>query len=471
MRPQPSASYSLTIRITYPNHPGMLGQVTTAIGEEGGDIGAVDLIGVQGGIITRDITVACRDEAHGDAIVRRLSAVPGVHVRAVSDRTFLVHLGGKIEVVPKTPVKTRDDLSMVYTPGVARVCTAIAADPAKAWALTIKKNTVAVVSDGTAVLGLGDIGPLAAAPVMEGKAMIFKAFAGVDAFPICLATKDPDEIVATVQRIAPIFGGINLEDIAAPKCFDIEERLRHSLDIPVMHDDQHGTAVVVLAALKNALKVVGKSLASAKIVINGSGASGMATAKILALAGAQQLILCDTAGAIYRGREVNMNRYKEAIARTTNPNGERGTLREVLRGADVFIGLSAPGVVTPDDIRAMAPDPVVFAMANPIPEVMPELIQGIARVIATGRSDYPNQINNSLGFPGIFRGALDVHAMDINEAMKLAAADAIASLVSDDELSEEYIVPSMFDRRVVEAVAEATRTAAIATGVARKVPH
>ncbi|GIW11113.1 MAG: hypothetical protein KatS3mg061_2170 [Dehalococcoidia bacterium] len=238
-----------------------------------------------------------------------------------------------------------------------------------------------------------------------------------------------------------------------------------------MHDDQHGTAVVVLAALKNALKVVGKSLASAKIVINGSGASGMATAKILALAGAQQLILCDTAGAIYRGREVNMNRYKEAIARTTNPNGERGTLREVLRGADVFIGLSAPGVVTPDDIRAMAPDPVVFAMANPIPEVMPELIQGIARVIATGRSDYPNQINNSLGFPGIFRGALDVQAMDINEAMKLAAADAIASLVSDDELSEEYIVPSMFDRRVVEAVAEATRTAAIATGVARKVPH
>jgi malate dehydrogenase (oxaloacetate-decarboxylating) len=449
----------------------MLGQVTTAIGEEGGDIGAVDLIGVQGGIITRDITVACRDEAHGEAIVRRLSAVPGVHVRAVSDRTFLVHLGGKIEVVPKTPVKTRDDLSMVYTPGVARICTAIAADPAKAWALTIKKNTVAVVSDGTAVLGLGDIGPLAAAPVMEGKAMIFKAFAGVDAFPICLATQDPDEIVATVQRIAPIFGGINLEDIAAPKCFEIEDRLRHSLDIPVMHDDQHGTAVVVLAALKNALKVVGKSLANARIVINGSGASGMATAKILALAGAQQLILCDTAGAIYRGREVNMNRYKEAIARTTNPNGERGSLREVLRGADVFIGLSAPGVVTPDDIRAMAPDPVVFAMANPIPEVMPELIQGIARVIATGRSDYPNQINNSLGFPGIFRGALDVQATDINEAMKLAAADAIASLVSDDELSEEYIVPSMFDRRVVEAVAEATRTMAIATGVARKVPH
>lgn len=468
MRQQPSASYSLTIRIESPNLPGMLGRITTAIGEEHGDIGAIDIVSVHGGIMTRDITVACRDEAHGQAIVKRLQELDGVHVRNVSDRTFLVHLGGKIEVVGKVQVKTRDDLSMVYTPGVARVCNAIKDDPSKMWSLTIKRNTVAVVTDGSAVLGLGNIGSAAATPVMEGKAMIFKAFAGVDAFPICLATQDPDEIIETVIRIAPVFGGINLEDIAAPKCFFIEDELRKRLDIPVMHDDQHGTAVVALAALTNALKLVGKDLAKVKIVINGSGASGVAVAKIFTLAGATNLILCDTAGAIYRGREVNMNPVKEEIARTMNPENAQGSVRDVLRGADVFVGLSGPGVVGPDDIRAMANDPIVFAMANPIPEVMPETIQGIARVIATGRSDYPNQINNSLGFPGIFRGALDVQATDINDEMKLAAARAIASLIADDELTEEYIIPTMFDKRVVEAVAGATREAAVRTGVARK---
>ncbi|GIW08823.1 MAG: malate oxidoreductase [Dehalococcoidia bacterium] len=468
MRQQPSASYSLTIRIESPNLPGMLGRITTAIGEEHGDIGAIDIVHVHGGIMTRDITVACRDEAHGEAIVKRLQSLEQVHVKNVSDRTFLVHLGGKIEVVGKVQVKTRDDLSMVYTPGVARVCNAIKDDPSKMWSLTIKRNTVAVVTDGTAVLGLGNIGPAAATPVMEGKAMIFKAFAGVDAFPICLDTQDPDEIIETVVRIAPVFGGINLEDIAAPKCFYIEDQLRKRLDIPVMHDDQHGTAVVALAALTNALKLVGKQIDKIKIVINGSGASGVAVAKIFANAGAKNLVLCDTAGAIYRGREVNMNPVKEEIARTMNPENASGTVRDVLRGADVFVGLSAPGVVGPDDIRAMANDPIVFAMANPIPEVMPETIQGIARVIATGRSDYPNQINNSLGFPGIFRGALDVQATDINDEMKLAASHAIASLVADDELTEDYIIPTMFDKRVAEAVAEATREAAIRTGVARK---
>ncbi|MFN8534472.1 MAG: malic enzyme-like NAD(P)-binding protein [Dehalococcoidia bacterium] len=470
-RQQPSASYSLTIRVESSNLPGMLGQMTTAIGEEHGDIGAIDIVHVHAGVMTRDITVACRDEAHGEAIVKRLGEISGVHIRNVSDRTFLVHLGGKIEVVGKVAVKTRDDLSMVYTPGVARVCNAIKDDPTKMWALTIKKNTVAVVTDGTAVLGLGNIGPGAAAPVMEGKAMIFKAFADVDAFPICLDTQDPDEIVETVRRIAPIFGGINLEDIAAPKCFEIEDRLRKMLDIPVMHDDQHGTAVVALAALRNALKLVGKNIEDIKVVVNGSGASGVAVAKIFALAGAKNLILCDTAGAIYRGRERNMNPTKEEIARTMNPNNEQGTVREVMRGADVFIGLSAPGVVSAEDVATMAAEPIIFAMANPIPEVMPESIQGIARVIATGRSDYPNQINNSLGFPGIFRGALDVQATDINDEMKLAASKAIADLVADDELSEDYIIPSMFDKRVAEVVAEATREAAWATGVARKERH
>jgi malate dehydrogenase (oxaloacetate-decarboxylating) len=446
----------------------MLGRVTTAIGEEGGDLGALDIVKAEAGRMVRDITVSCRDEAHGQRIVQRLEKLDGIRIVNVSDRTFLVHLGGKIEVHGRVPVKTRDDLSMVYTPGVARVCMAIHADPAKQWTLTVKRHMVAVVTDGSAVLGLGNIGAAAAQPVMEGKCMIFKGFAGVDAFPICLATQDPDEIVAAVRHIAPVFGGINLEDIAAPKCFDIEEQLRKNLDIPVMHDDQHGTAVVVLAAMKNALKVVGKDIRRVKVVISGAGASAVATARILALAGASQVVLCDRAGAVWSGRTDNMNRIKEVVAAETNPKREKGSLQDVLKGADVVIGLSGPGILSRADVMTMAKDPIVFALANPVPEVQPEDLVGVARVVATGRSDYPNQINNSLGFPGIFKGALEVEATDINEPMKLAAADAIASLVSDAELHEEYIIPSMFDPRVADSVAGAIREAAWSSGVARK---
>jgi malate dehydrogenase (oxaloacetate-decarboxylating) len=465
---QPSASYSLILRTETSSQPGTLGRVTTAIGQEGGDIGAIDIVRVGGGKMVRDLTVAARDEAHAEEIVQRVRTLDGVSVLHVTDRTFLVHLGGKIEVTGRVPVKGRDDLSMVYTPGVARICLAIRDDPLKQWTLTIKRHTIAVVTDGSAVLGLGNIGPAAAQPVMEGKCMIFKAFADLDAFPICLATQDPDEIVAAVRYLAPVFGGINLEDIAAPKCFDIEERLRSELDIPVMHDDQHGTAVVVLAAMKNALKLVGKPIEEARIVISGVGAAGVATARILLAAGARRVIAVDRAGALYAGRAEHMNTYKERLAAMTNPDRVTGSLGEALRGADAFVGLSGPGVVTAAEIAGMGPDPIVFALANPIPEIQPEELIDVARVVATGRSDYPNQINNSLAFPGIFRGALEVEATDIDESMKLAAADAIAALIGPDELTEEYIVPSMFDKRVADTVIAATREAAWASGVARK---
>lgn len=464
----PSPSYSVTIRCEIENRPGMLGRLTTAIGEEGGDIGAIDIVSASKELMLRDVTCNARDEQHAQRVVDRVNATPGIRVVHHSDRTFLLHLGGKIEVKPKSPVKTRDDLSMAYTPGVARVCLAIAEDPSNAFSLTVKRNMVAVVSDGSAVLGLGNIGPQAAQPVMEGKAMIFKEFAGVDAFPICLATQDTDEIVETVVRIAPVFGGINLEDIAAPRCFDIEERLRELLDIPVFHDDQHGSAVVALAALYNALKVVRKELERVKIVVLGAGAAGIASARMFLAAGARDVVVCDTVGAIYDGREVNMNSAKQWIAEHTNPRGLRGSIHEAMAGADVFIGLSQPNVITVDDVRSMAPDAIVFAMANPRPEIQPETVAGIVRVMATGRSDYPNQINNSLVFPGVFRGALDAQARTINEEMKMAAARAIAAVVGDDELSEEYIIPSMFDRRVVEHVSTAVLEAAYATGVARR---
>ena len=467
----PSASYSLTVRLEIVNKPGMLGRVTSAIGKAGGDIGAIDLVVVGKSTITRDITFKASDESHGQQVVDAIRAVQGVKVGNVSDRTFLMHLGGKIEVRGKMSVKTRDDLSMAYTPGVARVCMAIHHDPEKAYALTIKQNAVAVVTDGTAVLGLGDIGPSAAQPVMEGKALIFKEFAGVDAFPVCLATKDPDEIVAIVKAIAPVFGGINLEDISAPRCFDIEQKLQRDLEIPVFHDDQHGTAVVVLAALLNALKIVKKRLSDARIVFTGAGASGIATAKLLMRAGAKHIIACDRAGALYRGRVDNMNPMKEWFAKHTNEKKVRGTAGEALESADVFIGLSGPGVVALKDIKAMNRDPIVFAMANPIPEIMPEEAGPHVRVMATGRSDYPNQINNSCCFPGFFRGMLDVRARRVNDEMKLAAAHALAAIVSKEELSEEYITPSMFDSRVVPAVAAAVADAAIQTGVARRRPR
>ena len=464
----PSASYSLTVRAEIDNEPGMLGKVTSAIGKGGGDIGAVDLVEVGKRTITRDITFKASGEHHGQQVVERLRAIDGVRVVNVSDRTFLMHLGGKIEVKGKMAVRTRDDLSMAYTPGVARVCMAIHRDPEKAYTLTIKQNTVAVVTDGTAVLGLGDIGPSAAQPVMEGKALIFKEFAGVDAFPLCLATKDVDEIVLIVKAIAPVFGGINLEDISAPRCFEIEERLQRDLDIPVFHDDQHGTAVVVLAALLNALKVVKKKLPDVRVVFTGVGASGIATTKLLLKAGARHIIGCDRAGAIYKGRTENMNAMKEWFAEHTNPRRLRGAAGEALAGADIYIGLSGPGVVSLKDIKAMNRDAIVFAMANPVPEIQPEEAGPYVRVMATGRSDYPNQINNSCCFPGFFRGMLDVRARRVTDEMKLSAARALAALVGKSELSEEYITPSMFDRRVVDAVSSAVAEAAVKTGVARK---
>ncbi len=376
-----------------------------------------------------------------------------------------MHLGGKIEIVPKVPVKTRDDLSMAYTPGVARVSKAIADEPENVWHLTIKQHTVAVVTDGTAVLGLGDIGPEAALPVMEGKAMLFKEFGGVDAFPVCLATTDVDGIVAAVKAIAPGFGGINLEDIAAPRCFEVEERLRNELDIPVFHDDQHGTAIVVLAALLNALAVVGKSLHEVKIVTTGCGAAGTAVTKILLAAGARTIVGCDEGGALYRGRP-DLTAAKAAYAAITNPANERGAADDLLAGADVFIGLSVPGAITRTGVQRMAPDPIVLALANPRPEIDPEEIEDLAAVIATGRSDYPNQINNVLAFPGVFRGALSVRARTVNEEMKVAAAHAIAGVVGDDR-SADYVIPSVFDREIAPAVAGAVAEAAVATGVAR----
>jgi malate dehydrogenase (oxaloacetate-decarboxylating) len=463
----PVASYSLTVRIRIVNSPGMLGKVTSAIGAEGGDIGGIDIVEA-GREMTRDISFKASDEAHGQRITERLRGIEGVTVVHVSDRTFLMHLGGKIEVNGRIAVKTRDDLSMAYTPGVARVCMAIHDDPEKAYTLTIKQNTVAVVSDGSAVLGLGDIGPNGAQPVMEGKALIFKSFAGVDAFPLCLNTKNVDEIVMIVKAIAPVFGGINLEDISAPRCFEIEERLQRELDIPVFHDDQHGTAVVVLAALINALKIVGKKLADVRIVFTGAGASGIATAKLLMLEGARHIVGCDRAGTIYRGRTDNMNSMKQWFAEHTNHEGFRGSAGDALKGADIFVGLSGPGVVSLKDIQTMSRDPIVFAMANPTPEIMPEEAGPHVRVMATGRSDYPNQINNSCCFPGFFRGMLDVRARSVNDEMKLAAAHALAGIVGDAELSEEYITPSMFDPRVVPTVAAAVAEAAVRTGVARK---
>jgi malate dehydrogenase (oxaloacetate-decarboxylating) len=469
--PAPSASYSLTVRLEIRNKPGMLGQVTSAIGAAGGDIGAVDLVEMSRDRVVRDITIKASDSRHGQQIVDRLRGRPGVTVANVSDRTFLMHLGGKIEVRSKVPVRSRDDLSMAYTPGVARVCLAIKEDPQRAFALTIKHNAVAVVTDGTAVLGLGDIGPEAALPVMEGKAMLFKELAGVDAFPICLATREPDKIVETVKLIAPAFGGINLEDIAAPRCFEVEARLRKELDIPVFHDDQHGTAVVVLAALLNAVKLVRKELRRLRIVVCGVGAAGTAVIKLLMAVGVRHIVGVDEHGTIYRGRAVGMDFMKQWVAESTNARKLRGTLGDALRDADVFIGLSVPGVLRPADLRRMVADRIVFAMANPEPEIRPEEAERHVRVLATGRSDYPNQINNVLCFPGFFRGLLDCRARTVNEEMKVAAARSIAACVSPAELGPEYIIPSVFNKQVAPAVARGVLRAAQRTGVARRRPR
>ena len=467
----PSAQYSLTIRVEIDHKPGMLGQVASAIGRAGGVIGTVDLVEANADKLLRDITVDAGGQEEWDTITAAIDAVDGVRVIDTIDRTFLMHVGGKIEQRNKHALRTRDDLSMAYTPGVARVCTAIQEDPAKAFQYTIKRNTVAVVSDGTAVLGLGDIGPEAAMPVMEGKCMLFKEFAGVDAFPICLATKDPDEIVETVVRMAPTFGGINLEDISAPRCFEIEERLRAALDIPVFHDDQHGTAVVTLAAVMNACKLTGRELSGVRVLVTGLGAAGVAVSKILMEAGVSHVVGADSRGLVSTARpdylDGTMNASKRWYAEHTNPEQLTGTPADALPGMDLFIGLSGARIFPAEALRGMNADAMVFAMANPNPEVSPEEAAPYARVIATGRSDYPNQINNVLAFPGIFRGALDVRARQITEDMKVTAARAIADIVTDAELREDYIIPSAFNRDVASAVATAVADSARRDGTAQ----
>ena len=467
----PSAQFSLTLRIEFDRRPGMLGAVATAIGECGGSIGDIETLELGDVKAVREVTVDAVDREHGEAIVRAVEGIEGVELIEATDRTFELHRGGKLFTGMKTGIRTRDDLSMAYTPGVARVCEAIAEDRDRAHELTIKRNTVAVVSDGTAVLGLGDIGPEAAMPVMEGKAVLFKEFADVDAFPICLDTKDPDEIVQAVKLIAPGFGGINLEDISSPRCFEIEDRLVQELDIPVFHDDQHGTAIVVLAALLNACRLTDRRPEDLRVAMVGAGAAGVAVAKIMMSEGVSAIVACDRSGAIHTDRddyaEGSMNTPKTWLAENTNGDRQAGSVRDVLEGADVFIGLSGPGIVDAEDLQRMNPDPIVFAMANPNPEVRPEDAEPYVRVMATGRSDYPNQINNVLAFPGVFRGALDVRATAITEEMKVAAAHGIAAVVGDDELDEDHIVPSVFNRQVSHSVAEAVSRVARQSGVAR----
>ena len=462
----PTAAYSVNLQVELLNVPNTLGRLATAIGEAGANIVSMGGFDVRGEVLTNEIVVNCRDEEHATAVLNRVEALEGVILRGWFDRTFDLHRGGKIEVLSLAPVTDNHDLSMAYTPGVARICMAIHADPSRAHELTIKKNTVAIVTDGTAVLGLGDIGPIAALPVMEGKALLFKEFAGVDAFPVCLDVDDPSEIVETVIRLAPAFGGINLEDIAAPAAFEVEEALQEALDIPVFHDDQHGTAVVTLAALWNSLRLTGREIGDQSVVISGVGAAGVAVGKILIDAGVGEIVGVDRTGALYEGRD-NLNSAKEWFAINTNSDRKMGSLSDVLAGADVFIGLSGPGLLDAADLRNMAPEPIVFAMANPDPEIRPEEADGLAAVMATGRSDYPNQINNVLAFPGIFRGALDAGATRVTENMKLAAARAIADSVDDEDLRPDFVVPSVFDKAVPFQVGEAVAAAAVSDGVCR----
>lgn len=455
----PNSSFSLTIRLQIPNRTGMLAKVTQAIACVGGNLGQIDLLKQTRAISIREIAVDASSTEHAEKIVHAVKALPDIQVIEISDRTFNLHRSGKIVVESKIPLKSQGDLAMAYTPGVGRICKAIAEDPEKLYSLTIKKNTVAIVTDGSAVLGLGNLGPGAALPVMEGKAMLFKEFAGIDAFPICLDTQDTDAIVETVKNIAPVFGGINLEDIAAPRCFEIEAKLQRLLDIPVFHDDQHGTAIVTLAALINSLKLANKSIEDIGIVINGAGAAGIAIGRLLLKAGANRIFMCDSKGIVSQSRP-NLTPEKKEFALENN-----GSLADVLVGADVFLGVSAPGVLTPEMVSSMAKDPIVFAMANPIPEIQPEWIVNDVAVMATGRSDYANQINNVLAFPGVFRGALDCRAKTLTATMFLEAAKAIASLVNKSELDKEHIIPSVFDPRVANVVATAVATTARQEGV------
>jgi malate dehydrogenase (oxaloacetate-decarboxylating) len=452
--PVTSASYSITVRLTADGDPASIGRIATAVGSAGGAVTAIDVVESHTDGLTVDVTCSAADAAHSEEMVQALRDVPGVRVRKVSDRTFLLHLGGKLEVAAKVPLKTRDDLSMAYTPGVARVCTALAEHPEDVRRLTIKGNSVAVVTDGSAVLGLGDIGPGASLPVMEGKAVLFKRFADIDAWPIVLDTQDVDEIVRTVELIAPGFGGINLEDIAAPRCFEIERRLRDKLDIPVFHDDQHGTAIVVLAALRNALRVVGKRLPDVRIALAGGGAAGTAIVHLLLEAGAGQVLVWDREGILAPDDE-RLTPAKRALAAATNPGCVRGELADALDGADVFIGVSAGNILPVEDLARMAPDAVVFPLANPTPEVDPLRARQHAAVVASGRSDLPNQINNVLAFPGVFRGLLDARATEITDGMLVAAARALSAVVRDDQLNANYIIPSVFDHEVTTAVAHA----------------
>jgi malate dehydrogenase (oxaloacetate-decarboxylating) len=455
----PSVSYSITVRLEVPSHGRAVSELTHAVEQAGGAVTALDVVPFRHGRLRVDVTCAARDTDHAGQIVQALSAIDQVVVSKVSDRTFLLHLGGKIETSPKVPLRNRDDLSMAYTPGVARVALAIAANPDDVRRLTIKRNSVAVVTDGSAVLGLGNVGPYAALPVMEGKAALFKRFGGIDAWPVCLDTQDTEELVRTVQILAPAFGGINLEDISAPRCFEVERRLRGLLDIPVFHDDQHGTAIVVLAALTNALSVVGKKLAAVRIVMAGAGAAGTAVLKLLLSSGASDVVVFDDAGAVRRGRP-GLAGSLRWVAEHTNPAGYDGDLPGALAGADVFIGLSAPNILTGADIAAMAPGAIVFALANPDPEVDPDAAGEHAAVVATGRSDYPNQINNVLAFPGVFRGLLDAQSRAVTDDMLIAAARALAGVVSPAELGPHYIIPSVFHPGVAPAVAAAVRDAA-----------
>jgi malate dehydrogenase (oxaloacetate-decarboxylating) len=457
----PSSSFSILLKIQLPNRPGMLAQVIEAIGELGGNVGDITLIEQTREVCIREIVIDAASIEHQNQLVHAVKALAQVQLIDWYDRTFELHQGGKISVVTKSPLKRQSDLAMAYTPGVGRVCSAIADNPARVFDLTVKQNMVAIVTDGSAVLGLGNLGPAGAMPVMEGKAMLFKEFGHVDAFPICLDTQDTDEIVETVKRIAPVFGGVNLEDIAAPRCFEIEAKLQAALDIPIFHDDQHGTAIVVLAALTNALKLVGKSLGEIRIVINGAGAAGIAVAKLLQKAGANQIWLCDSQGIVSQNRS-DLNPAKRELAVAAS-----GNLADAMAGADVFLGLSAPGVVSVEMVRSMAARPIVFAMANPIPEIQPELVTGLVAVMATGRSDYPNQINNVLAFPGVFRGALDCRATRLTTRMFLEAALAIAALVPASEITATHIVPSVFDPEVAQAVAKAVKEAAIVDGVSK----
>ena len=458
---RPTPGHAITMRVAAPAGFNATSELAAAAASAGAEITALDVIESTHQSVVVDITCNTADEEHAGQVSAAVDALSGVEVRKVSDRTFLMHLGGKLSVEPKVELRNRDDLSRAYTPGVARVCLAIAANPADARRLTIKRNTVAVVTDGTAVLGLGDIGPAAALPVMEGKAALFKRFADVDAWPVCLDTKDTEEIIMIVKALAPVYGGINLEDIAAPRCFEIERRLRDELDIPVFHDDQHGTAIVVLAALINALRVVGKDMTSVKIVISGAGAAGHAIVQLLHAQGASNIIACSRTGAIHSG-ETYTDEHRQWIADNTNPEGISGTLHETLVGADVFIGVSAPNLLQAEHIATMADGAVVLALANPDPEIHPVEAAKHAEVVATGRSDFPNQINNVLAVPGLFRGLLDAAASDITTPMLVAAAEAIANCVGESELNASYIVPSVFDPRVAPAVAEAVVAVATA---------